>query len=96
APIVASDTAPVREVMRDGVHGRLVNFLDVEAVADAAVSMLRNEGSRSIWRRQAMTKAQAYGQPAGLRGYDVLMGTPSQPVRETPARNDRLMQEVIR
>jgi glycosyltransferase involved in cell wall biosynthesis len=33
--VVASDTAPVREVMKDGVTGRLVDFFDPGAVADA-------------------------------------------------------------
>lgn len=41
APIVASDTAPVREVIREGVSGRFVSFFDCDALANVVCEMLR-------------------------------------------------------
>lgn len=38
--IVASDTAPVREVLADGESGRLVDFFDTEALQDAVCGLL--------------------------------------------------------
>lgn len=42
AMIVASDTAPVREVIKDGVNGRLVDFFDYSALAGAMIDALAN------------------------------------------------------
>ena len=38
--VVSSRTPPVEEVMRDGVNGRLVDFFDVEGLADRIVTAL--------------------------------------------------------
>ena len=40
ATIVASDTAAIREVLRDGVNGRLVDFLKPAQLADAVCDVL--------------------------------------------------------
>jgi glycosyltransferase involved in cell wall biosynthesis len=40
ATILASDTAPVREVIRHGETGLLVDFFDVEGMVDRAVDVL--------------------------------------------------------
>ena len=40
APMLCSDTAPVREVISDGKNGRLVDFFDHEGIAEAAREML--------------------------------------------------------
>lgn len=37
--IVASNTAPIREVMRDGVHGLLVDFFDRAALVESIVNL---------------------------------------------------------
>ncbi|WP_306141667.1 glycosyltransferase [Roseibium sp. MMSF_3412] len=34
APVIASATPPVREVVNDGINGRLVDFFDIEGFAD--------------------------------------------------------------
>ncbi|WP_427022971.1 glycosyltransferase family 4 protein [Aureimonas ureilytica] len=39
--VVASDTAPVREVIEDGVNGRLVDFFDVDGIAERVAEALR-------------------------------------------------------
>jgi len=41
-PIIASNTAPVREVIQDGKHGTLVDFFDEAALATAVLTRLRN------------------------------------------------------
>jgi glycosyltransferase involved in cell wall biosynthesis len=45
ATVLASDTAPVREVVVDGENGLLVDFFDVEALAARAVEVLEQPGS---------------------------------------------------
>ena len=42
APVVGSDTAPVREVIADGENGRLVDFFDHEGMAEAALELLED------------------------------------------------------
>jgi glycosyltransferase involved in cell wall biosynthesis len=40
ATVLASDTAPVREMIRHGENGLLADFFDVEAMADLACRVL--------------------------------------------------------
>ena len=42
ATVLASDTAPVRELIRDGENGLLADFFDVEAMADRMEEVLNN------------------------------------------------------
>ena len=39
--VIASDTAPVREVVRDGVNGVVRDFFDADALAEALVEACR-------------------------------------------------------
>jgi glycosyltransferase involved in cell wall biosynthesis len=39
---VASDTAPVRDALEDGVNAKLVPFHDAEALANGIVELLKN------------------------------------------------------
>jgi len=43
--VLASDTAPVREVVANGENGILRDFFDVEGLAEAAVAVLQDPGS---------------------------------------------------
>ena len=43
--VLASDTAPVREMIEDGRNGRLCGFSDVEGFASRAVEILRDPGA---------------------------------------------------
>jgi DNA-binding NarL/FixJ family response regulator len=72
APIAGSDTAPVREVIRDGENGRLVKFFDVEAVARTTRELLDNK--QVTMRQQARVDAQRYSLSEGVTGYDDLTG----------------------
>lgn len=51
--IVASDTAPVRELIRDGENGRLVGFFDQEALVAALTRGLAGDPAESRLRRAA-------------------------------------------
>jgi len=53
AAVVASDTAPVREVIRDGETGRLVDFFDREALVGAVCALLDEPRTRDALGRAA-------------------------------------------
>ena len=53
APIVASDTAPVREVITHGETGWLVDFFDPKALADRVIEVVRNPEKQQAVRRAA-------------------------------------------
>lgn len=74
APLVASNTAPVREVLRHGVNAQLVEFFDVDAVAQAVLERLRLGTEQTALRNQARADAQRFSLEAGVKGYDGLLG----------------------
>ena len=51
--IVASDTAPVTEVIEDNVNGLLVNFFDPQQICDRAIEALDNPEKMATIRTQA-------------------------------------------
>jgi glycosyltransferase involved in cell wall biosynthesis len=57
--IVASDTPPVREVIRHDETGRLVNFFDAAALANEVCTLLDDPASRQRLGMCARTSAQA-------------------------------------
>jgi len=73
-PIIGSDTAPVREVVRDGANGRLVEFFDVQATVLTVLGMLDGRNAQTQMREQARAVVQAYSLTAGLNGYDGVLG----------------------
>jgi glycosyltransferase involved in cell wall biosynthesis len=74
APIVASNTAPVHEVLRDADNARLVEFFDVQALAHSTVAMLNARQAQIPMRKLAHADAQRYGLDAGVAGYDRAIG----------------------
>ena len=74
APLVASDTAPVREVLQDGANARLVDFFDARALAEATLAVMRGDTATAQRRQQAMADVQRYSLEAGMRGYDRVLG----------------------
>ena len=57
--IVASDTAPLREAIVDGETGRLVDFFDTQALADAVCTLLADAPARAALGARARAFAQA-------------------------------------
>ncbi|MFB9160158.1 glycosyltransferase family 4 protein [Chromobacterium violaceum] len=70
--IVASDTAPLREVIRDGVNGHLTGFFDQEALIGRVRAALREDDP--AMRRQARRTAERYSVGRGLHAYRNLLG----------------------
>ena len=74
ALIIGSDTAPVREVIRDGENGCLEGFFDVEGIAERVGQVLEEPEAFAAMRERARREAvQQYSQHAGLSGYDALL-----------------------
>jgi len=74
APVVASDTAPVREVARDGHNARLADFFDVESLVAITRELLADPASRRSFGQRARAEVSRYRQDAGLAGYDRIAG----------------------
>jgi glycosyltransferase involved in cell wall biosynthesis len=70
--VIASDTAPVREVLREGDgHGTLTGFFDVEGTAQRIGHAVAHPVDRGRDRQAGI--ADRYAVEAGLRGYDALL-----------------------
>ena len=76
-PIVASATAPVQEVLRDGHSALLEDFFDPEAQAAAIERLLVDPSLAAGLADQAQRHAQAYGQARGLEAWQALIGAGS-------------------
>lgn len=68
APIVASDTKPLQEVITDEVNGRLVPALDVDALVCGVLDELAQDSRRP----PTVLDAGKYGMVAGRSGYERL------------------------
>ncbi|WP_309663823.1 glycosyltransferase family 4 protein [Tabrizicola sp.] len=58
ALVVGSRTAPVQEVIRDGVNGRLVEFFDVESWSKALIEVLAEPERFTLLRSEAIETAR--------------------------------------
>ncbi len=63
APILGSDTAPVRELIRDGENGMLTPFFEPKALAERAAMMLADDALR--------TRLSANARQTIVDGYDL-------------------------
>jgi glycosyltransferase involved in cell wall biosynthesis len=82
ANIVASDTAPVREVIHNGANGMLVPFFDAERVADVVDRPASFRHGQAHHRQPAQADAGHYSFARGLNGYEELL------VRSKPSINE--------
>lgn len=84
--VIGSDTPPVKEVIRDGKSGRLVNFFDIEEMGQAVIDVLtRPEDYRAIRNKAAAEARKHIGVVQGIAGYLKLLGT-EEVTRERKAR----------
>ncbi len=69
-PVIASDTAPVREVIQDGVNGWLVGFFDKDALVGHMLELLANQ-SNNFMRREAISQSVKvrYSVAQGVKEY---------------------------
>ena len=58
--VVASNTAPVSEVIQDHVNGRLFDFFDSEALASTVIALLNNPALRRSLAANARTTIQQH------------------------------------
>jgi len=79
-PIVGSDTAPVREAIRDGIEGRRVSFFDVDAIARTIHELLADRSAALPLRKAAGQRALQYGLEAGRAGYEQLLFSAPRPI----------------
>ncbi|NUZ06083.1 glycosyltransferase [Piscinibacter koreensis] len=73
ALVVASDTAPLHDVIVPDVNGTLVNFFDVPGWHRAIIEALEGGPATLARRREARRTAAQYSQRRGLEGYDALI-----------------------
>lgn len=76
--IVGSDTAPVREVLTDGVTGVLVDFFSPEQQANAIEELLESDDRRRSLADAARLASGAYDCKAGLEAWMRLMSVRKQ------------------
>ncbi len=73
--VVASDTAPVREVIRQRENGLLVDFFDGKQLLDAVNKVLTDQSGMRAMRRAAVESVkERFAQASGTAGYLDLMG----------------------
>ena len=84
AVVLGSDTAPVREMIRDGENGMLADLFDVEQIAGKAIGALRDPAAfRPLGRAAEQLIAQNYSVeavlPQMIHLYEQAAATPVSP-----------------
>jgi glycosyltransferase involved in cell wall biosynthesis len=69
-PVVASDTAPVREVVRDGENGMIVPFHDTDGIANRLQAVIEESNSHLALRERASEATKGFSNACGLAGYE--------------------------
>lgn len=88
--VIGADTAPVREVLRHGENGWLVDFFDDAAIAGRIVEALNDPAAQEALRRQARADTVAsYSLQQGLIGYERLLGITMRGAKNSPANPAR-------
>ena len=84
--IVASDTPPVREVIRHGENGLLVDFFSPHRQAEAIESLLDSDQRKQSLSESAKRTADFYGCDRGLQDWTDLMSVNSHQTAQRPGR----------
>lgn len=84
--IVASDTAPVREVLSDGETAVLVDFFSPEHQADAIEALLTSSDRRCTLADAARQASRAYDCEKGLQAWMALMSVNSDQTAQRRGR----------
>jgi len=72
--LVASDTAPLREVIQDGVNGRLVPFFDVDRLSQVLIDACRDPAASAPLRAAARRTVETrYDSVEGTRAWLALL-----------------------
>ena len=74
-PLVASDTAPVQELIRDGAEGLLVPFWDPEAISQGLQRLLEDSVMACQLGKAARKAAKGYSADCGLEGWQQLIAS---------------------
>jgi glycosyltransferase involved in cell wall biosynthesis len=74
AAIVASDTAPVREVIGDGTNAMVTSFFDTELLADRVECAVQAASRSPLGRRAVPDDTKHYSIARGLSGYAGVVG----------------------
>ncbi|WP_269531359.1 glycosyltransferase [Chitinimonas sp. BJYL2] len=73
-PLIASDTSPVREVIRHGEHGWRVDFFDTDTLVKQRHTVLDTPDAQLPLRRQAREHVQThYSQTQGRQAWLTLL-----------------------
>ena len=88
ALVVASDTAPVREVIRDGENGVLVPFFDVSRLVCALRAALDEPAAFVRQRERGRSDMANYSRCRGIAGYDTLIETLSPSLSDERSLKD--------
>ena len=81
--VLGSDTAPVRDAIRDGENGRLLDFFDVKALSQAMIDAVRQPERYAAMRKRARETAlaefdrQTKGVPGWLEMIDAVLAAPT-------------------
>jgi glycosyltransferase involved in cell wall biosynthesis len=75
AKIVASDTAPVREVIQHAENGMLVPFFDAGSLCERLGESINDKQRGTTLARDGRQAAKTYGVVDGIRGYERLVGS---------------------
>ena len=84
--IVASDTPPVREVIRHKENGLLVDFFSPDQQAAAIESLLDSKERREALSEAAVKTADSYDCDRGLQAWTELMSVNSDQTAQRPGR----------
>jgi hypothetical protein len=93
--VVASDTAPVREVIRHRENGLLVDFFEGSQIVDAVQKVLADPDGMQAMRRAAVESVkERFAQAAGTAGYLDALGLQAGPAATAKPVNEISAEET--